>query len=31
MWSVLTTTWPAYDIYTDRSGRELRVFELTPR
>jgi deazaflavin-dependent oxidoreductase (nitroreductase family) len=31
MWSVLTTTWPAYDVYTDRSGRELRVFELTPR
>jgi deazaflavin-dependent oxidoreductase (nitroreductase family) len=31
MWPVLTTTWPAYDIYTDRSGRELRVFELTPR
>lgn len=30
IWPVLTTTWPAYDIYTDRSGRELRVFELTP-
>jgi deazaflavin-dependent oxidoreductase (nitroreductase family) len=31
IWPVLTTTWPAYDIYTERSGRELRVFELTPR
>jgi deazaflavin-dependent oxidoreductase (nitroreductase family) len=31
MWPILTTTWPAYDIYTDRSGRELRVFELTRR
>jgi deazaflavin-dependent oxidoreductase (nitroreductase family) len=31
VWPVLTTTWPAYDIYTDRSGRTLRVFELTPR
>ncbi|MBW8805243.1 MAG: nitroreductase family deazaflavin-dependent oxidoreductase [Catenulisporales bacterium] len=30
IWPVLTTTWPAYDIYTERSGRELRVFELTP-
>ena len=30
IWAVLTTTWPAYDIYTERSGRELRVFELTP-
>src|SRR5512139_3558411 len=31
VWPVLTTAWPAYDVYTDRSGRELRVFELTPR
>lgn len=31
IWPVLTTTWPAYDIYTERSGRELRVFELTAR
>ena len=31
IWPVLTSTWPAYDVYTDRSGRELRVFELTPR
>ncbi|NUP50576.1 MAG: nitroreductase family deazaflavin-dependent oxidoreductase [Catenulispora sp.] len=31
IWPVLTEIWPAYDIYTERSGRELRVFELTPR
>jgi deazaflavin-dependent oxidoreductase (nitroreductase family) len=31
IWPVLTAAWPAYDIYTERSGRELRVFELTPR
>ncbi|GAA1952395.1 nitroreductase family deazaflavin-dependent oxidoreductase [Catenulispora subtropica] len=31
IWPVLTTTWPAYDIYTERSGRELRVFELVER
>lgn len=31
IWKVLTHTWPNYDIYTDRSGRELRVFELTKR
>jgi deazaflavin-dependent oxidoreductase (nitroreductase family) len=31
MWPVLTKTWPNFDVYTERSGRELRVFELTPR
>ena len=31
IWPVLTETWPNFDIYTERSGRELRVFELTPR
>lgn len=31
IWPVLTETWPAYDLYTERSGRELRVFELTTR
>lgn len=30
IWPVLTTTWPNFDVYTERSGRELRVFELTP-
>jgi deazaflavin-dependent oxidoreductase (nitroreductase family) len=31
IWPVLTKTWPNFDVYTDRSGRELRVFEMTPR
>lgn len=31
MWPVLLTTWPVFDTYTERSGRELRVFELVPR
>jgi deazaflavin-dependent oxidoreductase (nitroreductase family) len=31
IWPVLIETWPNFDVYTERSGRELRVFELTPR
>lgn len=31
IWPVLTDTWPNFEVYTERSGRELRVFELTPR
>ncbi|MFI2473675.1 nitroreductase family deazaflavin-dependent oxidoreductase [Nocardia xishanensis] len=29
IWPVLTSAWPAFDHYTDRTGRTLRVFELT--
>ncbi|MFE3758341.1 nitroreductase/quinone reductase family protein [Nocardia tengchongensis] len=31
IWPVLTAFWPPYDIHTARSGRTLRVFELTVR
>ncbi|MFJ9368660.1 nitroreductase family deazaflavin-dependent oxidoreductase [Nocardia sp. NPDC101769] len=31
IWPVLTAIWPPYDIHTARSGRTLRVFELTVR
>jgi deazaflavin-dependent oxidoreductase (nitroreductase family) len=31
IWPVLTGTWPNFDVYTERSGRELRVFELAER
>ena len=30
-WPLLTTMWPTFDRYVERSGRNLRVFELTPR
>ncbi|WP_405150725.1 nitroreductase family deazaflavin-dependent oxidoreductase [Sphaerisporangium sp. NBC_01403] len=30
-WQDLTRHWPVYDGYTERSGRELRVFRLSPR
>ncbi|MFC4009160.1 nitroreductase family deazaflavin-dependent oxidoreductase [Nonomuraea purpurea] len=30
-WQALTRFWPLYQGYTDRSGRELRVFRLSPR
>ncbi|HEY0804444.1 MAG TPA: nitroreductase/quinone reductase family protein [Pseudonocardiaceae bacterium] len=30
LWRLLTTTWPAYDNYADRAGRDIRVFLLTP-
>ncbi|MEY2569948.1 MAG: hypothetical protein QOE63_298 [Acidimicrobiaceae bacterium] len=30
VWPKLIATWPAFDTYTDRSGRDLRVFRLTP-
>jgi hypothetical protein len=31
VWPRLVAMWPSYDSYVDRSGRELRVFHLTPR
>jgi deazaflavin-dependent oxidoreductase (nitroreductase family) len=31
IWPVLTGTWPNFDVYTERSGRELRVFEMARR
>ena len=31
VWPQLTTLWPTYDRYVERSGRNLRVFRLTPR
>ncbi|MFA1538937.1 nitroreductase family deazaflavin-dependent oxidoreductase [Actinomadura monticuli] len=31
VWPRLTAVWPVYDDYVERSGRELRVFHLTPR
>ena len=31
IWPMLTTMWPTYDRYVERSGRNLRVFRLTPR
>jgi deazaflavin-dependent oxidoreductase (nitroreductase family) len=30
-WPRLVTFWPNYDVYTERSGRDLRVFRLEPR
>ena len=30
-WPRLVTFWPNYDVYTERSGRDLRVFRLDPR
>jgi hypothetical protein len=31
VWPELTKVWPNYDVYTERSGRDLRVFRLDPR
>jgi|SRR5256885_14290035 len=31
VWPRLTTMWPTYDRYVERSGRSLRVFRLEPR
>src|SRR5918995_182327 len=31
LWSRVTTVWPAYDTYEERSGRHIRVFRLAPR
>ncbi|TDD79944.1 nitroreductase family deazaflavin-dependent oxidoreductase [Actinomadura darangshiensis] len=31
IWPRLTTVWPVYDRYVERTDRELRVFRLTPR
>jgi deazaflavin-dependent oxidoreductase (nitroreductase family) len=30
-WPELTSLWPTYDRYVERSGRDLRVFHLEPR
>jgi deazaflavin-dependent oxidoreductase (nitroreductase family) len=30
-WPQLVKFWPNYDVYTERSGRDLRVFKLDPR
>jgi deazaflavin-dependent oxidoreductase (nitroreductase family) len=30
MWPRLVAMWPVFDTYTDRSGRDLRVFRLSP-
>jgi deazaflavin-dependent oxidoreductase (nitroreductase family) len=30
IWPGLLRLWPNYDVYTDRSGRDLRVFRLDP-
>ena len=29
-WPRLVGAWPAYDVYVERSGRDLRVFRLSP-
>jgi deazaflavin-dependent oxidoreductase (nitroreductase family) len=31
VWPRLIELWPNYDVYTERSGRDLRVFRLDPR
>ncbi|MBO3752490.1 nitroreductase family deazaflavin-dependent oxidoreductase [Streptosporangiaceae bacterium NEAU-GS5] len=31
VWPALLQVWPVYDRYTEKSGRELRVFRLTPQ
>lgn len=31
VWPRLLRVWPVFDTYVERSGRELRVFRLTPR
>jgi len=31
VWPELTATWPLFDLYVQRSGRDLRVFRLVPR
>ncbi len=30
LWPSITRTWPAYDTYVERSGRDIRVFLLEP-
>jgi deazaflavin-dependent oxidoreductase (nitroreductase family) len=30
-WPLLTAMWPVFDTYVERSGRNLRVFRLSPR
>jgi deazaflavin-dependent oxidoreductase (nitroreductase family) len=31
LWALVTSVWPAYDTYEERSGRRIRVFRLVPR
>ncbi|TWD73387.1 deazaflavin-dependent oxidoreductase (nitroreductase family) [Kribbella amoyensis] len=31
VWPLVCKVWPAYDTYVERSGRDVRVFVLTPR
>jgi deazaflavin-dependent oxidoreductase (nitroreductase family) len=31
LWGIVTKVWPAYDTYEARSGRDIRVFRLSPR
>lgn len=31
VWPRLLAIWPSYDAYVERSGRDIRVFHLTPR
>jgi len=31
LWGKVTSVWPAYDTYEERSGRTIRVFRLVPR
>lgn len=31
LWALVTAVWPAYDTYSERSGRHIRVFRLVPR
>ena len=31
LWPRLVKFWPNYDVYTSRSGRDLRVFRLDPK
>lgn len=30
LWLLLSASWPAYDAYADRAGRDIRVFVLSP-
>jgi deazaflavin-dependent oxidoreductase (nitroreductase family) len=30
LWTIVAALWPAYNTYADRSGRDIRVFRLTP-
>jgi deazaflavin-dependent oxidoreductase (nitroreductase family) len=30
-WADMVAVWPNYDLYAERTGRQIKVFELTPR